>query len=78
MSAGTDGVDSTGDAAEAVVDGSTIARAADCKLDAAVYMNNNDSYLFFKDLNDGLVVTGPTGTNVMDIQIILDNNSEDR
>ena len=75
LAAGTDGVDGTGDAAGAVVDGSTIARATACELDAAAYLKNNDSYTFFKDLNDGFVVTGPTGTNVMDIQIILVNNS---
>ena len=75
LSAGTDGVDGTGDAAGAIVDASSIARAAACELDAAVYLKNNDSYTFFKDLNDGLIFTGPTGTNVMDIQIILVNNS---
>ncbi|NLI30976.1 MAG: glycerate kinase, partial [Nitrospiraceae bacterium] len=39
-------------------------------LDAAAYLGNNDSYHFFKPLDD-LIITGPTGTNVMDLQVVL-------
>jgi glycerate 2-kinase len=39
-------------------------------LNAATYLNDNNSYAFFQKTND-LLITGPTGTNVMDIQIIL-------
>jgi glycerate-2-kinase len=49
-----------------VADGFTIQRAEQLGLDPAVYLENNDSYSFFKELGD-LVVTGPTGTNVMDV-----------
>ena len=70
LSAGTDGTDGPTDAAGAVVDGYTISRARSMQLDAVAYLDNNDSYAFFRKTND-LLVTGPTGTNVMDIQIIL-------
>jgi hydroxypyruvate reductase len=67
LSAGTDGTDGPTDAAGAIVDGSTIARA---RLDAAAYLANNDSYHFFENLGD-LIKTGPTGTNVADVRILL-------
>lgn len=70
LSAGTDGIDGPTDAAGAIVDGSTVERAKALGLDPMAYLDNNDSYNFFKRI-DGLFVTGPTGTNVMDIQIIL-------
>ncbi|MEW6586520.1 MAG: MOFRL family protein, partial [Nitrospirota bacterium] len=38
--------------------------------DPTEYLENNDSYTFFKKI-DELLVTGPTGTNVMDIQIVV-------
>ena len=70
LSAGTDGTDGPTDAAGAVVDGRTIGRAKNMNLDATKYLNDNDSYTFFQKTND-LLITGPTGTNVMDIQVIL-------
>jgi glycerate 2-kinase len=70
LSAGTDGTDGPTDAAGAVVNGSTIDEARIAGLDADVYLSNNDSYNFFKPIN-GLVITGPTGTNVMDVHISL-------
>ncbi|MBW1980102.1 MAG: glycerate kinase [Deltaproteobacteria bacterium] len=70
LSAGTDGTDGPTDAAGAVVDGSTISRARAKNLDARAFLENNDSYHFFKNLGD-LVMTGPTNTNVMDLRIIL-------
>ncbi len=76
LSAGTDGVDGPTDAAGAVVDGTTVAAAARFGLDAAAYLENNDSYGFFNELdlrggNRHHLKTGPTGTNVMDLQILL-------
>ena len=68
--AGTDGTDGPTDAAGAFADGSTLARSASIGLNAAAFLEDNDSYNFFKSLGD-LLVTGPTGTNVMDIGIIL-------
>jgi hydroxypyruvate reductase/glycerate 2-kinase len=70
LSAGTDGTDGPTDAAGAIVDGRTVETARTAGLDPEVYLNNNDSYNFFKKI-DGLFITGPTGTNVMDVQIIL-------
>jgi glycerate-2-kinase len=70
LSAGTDGTDSMTDAAGAFADGMTVARAEKKGVNPENYLENNDSYTFFKELND-LFITGPTGTNVMDIQIIV-------
>ncbi len=69
-SAGTDGTDGPTDAAGAMADGSTIARAREAGMDHADYILRNDSYHFFEALGD-LVTTGPTGTNVMDVRIML-------
>jgi hydroxypyruvate reductase/glycerate 2-kinase len=70
LSAGTDGTDGPTDAAGALVDGETVRSAKSAGLDPDAYLMNNDSYNFFRQVG-GLFTTGPTGTNVMDIQIIL-------
>ncbi len=70
LSAGTDGTDGPTDAAGAIVDGETVKKAKTIGLNPEEYLNNNDSYNFFKGI-DGLFITGPTGTNVMDIQIMV-------
>ncbi len=70
LSAGTDGTDGPTDAAGAIVDGRTVIKAREMGLDPLDYLNNNDAYNFFKEI-DSLIITGPTGTNVMDLQIIL-------
>lgn len=70
LSAGTDGTDGPTEAAGAFVDGATVGKARNLELDPARYLQNNDSYSFFTKL-DSLHVTGPTGTNVMDLQLIL-------
>ena len=70
LSAGTDGTDGPTDAAGAIVDGGTIERAEAAGINPGDYLKNNDSYNFFKAAG-GLFITGPTGTNVMDLQIIL-------
>jgi len=70
LSAGTDGTDGPTDAAGAIVDGMTMTRAKSLELDPHEYLRNNDSYNFFLKCG-GLFVTGPTGTNVMDIQIVV-------
>ncbi|RMG72851.1 MAG: glycerate kinase [Nitrospirae bacterium] len=70
LSAGTDGTDGPTDAAGAVVDGETTKRARALGLDPMDYLLRNDSYNFFKNTGE-LLITGPTGTNVMDIQIVL-------
>ena len=76
LSAGTDGTDGPTDAAGAVVDGSTAGTARSLGLHPETYLGNNDSYEFFRRLDkltgEGHHVrTGPTGTNVMDLQILL-------
>jgi glycerate 2-kinase len=70
FSGGTDGLDGPTDAAGAIADGTTLARAQVLGLDARQFLANNDSYHFFAPLN-GLVKTGPTGTNVMDVRALL-------
>jgi glycerate-2-kinase len=70
LSAGTDGTDGPTDAAGALVDGMTVNRARSLRLDPDDYLRNNDSYNFFLKCG-GLFVTGPTGTNVMDVQIAV-------
>ena len=69
-SASTDGIDGPTDAAGAIVDGKTILRARNLGLDPAEALRNNDSYSFFSGLND-LIMTGPTGTNVNDITVLI-------
>lgn len=66
----TDGVDGPTDAAGAVVDGATRARADALRLDAAAHLAENDAYAYFDALDD-LVRTGPTGTNVRDVAVLL-------
>jgi glycerate 2-kinase len=73
LSAGTDGTDGPTDAAGAIVTGQMFFDAVKQGLDPQDYLTRNDSYTFFKATN-GLVITGPTGTNVMDIQLILMEN----
>jgi len=70
LSAGTDGADGPTDAAGAFVDGQTVSKAKAIGADPGQYLQNNDSYNFFKAIDD-LFITGLTGTNVMDIQITL-------
>ena len=70
LSAGTDGTDGPTDAAGAFADGSTVSRAEAKGLSAVRHLAANDAYRFFKPLDD-LLITGPTRTNVMDLQILL-------
>lgn len=69
-SLGTDGIDGPTDAAGAVATWTTVARARAGGLDPRVALERNDSYSFFRALGD-LIITGPTGTNVMDVQLVL-------
>ncbi|MFQ5740155.1 MAG: glycerate kinase [Acidobacteriota bacterium] len=67
---GSDGEDGPTDAAGALATPESSRRAADMNLSVEDHLERNDSYPFFKALGD-LIVTGPTGTNVMDIQLVL-------
>jgi glycerate 2-kinase len=69
-SVGTDGIDGPTDAAGAIADATTLTRAAALGLDADAVLAAHDAYPFFRALDD-LVVTGPTGTNVGDLQVLL-------
>lgn len=70
LSGGTDGTDGPTDAAGAIVDADTIPGARTMGIDPGGHLERNDSYSFFKQAG-GLVITGPTGTNVMDLYIAL-------
>jgi hydroxypyruvate reductase len=67
---GTDGIDGPTDAAGAIVDSTTLTRASATGLDPRAALAAHDSYLFFERLGD-LVITGPTGTNVGDLQVLV-------
>ncbi|HYB68840.1 MAG TPA: glycerate kinase [Candidatus Acidoferrales bacterium] len=66
----TDGVDGPTDAAGAVIDGQSLARAREVGLAPEKFLAENDSYHFFSKLGD-LIFTGPTGTNVNDVSVIV-------
>jgi len=70
LSAGTDGNDGPTDAAGAIADNTTRMRSKAKGLDVHDYLENNDSYNFFKTTGD-LLITGPTNTNVMDLHILI-------
>jgi glycerate-2-kinase len=67
---GTDGIDGNSPAAGAIIDGHTLQRAKKLQLEPEYYLRRNDSYNFFKKLNDN-IVTGRTGTNVGDIYLLV-------
>lgn len=67
---GSDGIDGITDVAGAVVDGSTITKARKAGLDPLRFLNENNSYEFFKAVG-GHIRTGPTGTNVNDFYIAV-------
>ena len=66
----TDGVDGPTDAAGAIADGKTMLRAHELGLTPRRFLAENDSYSFFSRLGD-LIFTGPTGTNVCDVSVIV-------
>jgi len=69
-SVGTDGIDGPTPAAGAIADSATMTRAATHGLDPAAALAAHASHPFFGALDD-LIVTGPTATNVGDLQILL-------
>lgn len=70
-SVGTDGIDGPTDAAGAIVDQTTLERAARAGMaEPASFLEGNDTYAFFDAIGD-LIRTGPTGTNVGDIQVCV-------
>jgi glycerate-2-kinase len=69
-SVASDGTDGPTDAAGGLVDPLTCSRAVDAGLVPRQFLQNNDAYNFLKATGD-LIVTGPTQTNLMDLQILL-------
>ncbi len=72
LSAGTDGKDGATDAAGGLVDPQTVERIKQARLNPTNRLNNNDSYTALTRAHD-VVITGATGTNVADLQILLVN-----
>lgn len=70
LSGGTDGRDGPTDAAGGIVDSNTLSRIRLSNLNPADLLANNDSYTALKESQD-LIITGATGTNVADLQILL-------
>jgi glycerate 2-kinase len=70
LCAGTDGIDGNSPAAGAPADETTITRAHAQGLDARKFLDESDAYTLFDRLGDA-IVTGPTGTNVRDVRILL-------
>ncbi len=67
---GTDGTDGPTDAAGAVIDGNTVARAKRLSVDLEGALKRHNIYPALKQLHQ-LIVTGPTGTNVNDLYLLL-------
>ncbi|MEM3561893.1 MAG: glycerate kinase [Candidatus Jordarchaeaceae archaeon] len=69
-SVASDGIDGFSNAAGAIIDGQTIDEAKRRGLDALSYLLDNNSTAFFESIDDCLIFTGPTGTNVNDLVFI--------
>jgi len=72
LSGGTDGTDGPTTATGAVIDPGIVLKMKEIAIDPAQFLQRNDAFHFFEKV-DGLVITGPTQTNVMDIVIGLVN-----
>lgn len=70
FSFGSDGTDGPTDAAGGIVDGLTIQKIREKGLNASMLLDDNDSYRALKAA-DALIITGPTGTNVNDVSVLL-------
>jgi len=70
LSGGTDGIDGVSPAAGGIVDTGTLQRMKNAGVNPAELLENNDSYHALKSSHD-LLMTGATGTNVADLQILL-------
>jgi glycerate 2-kinase len=70
LSAGTDGIDGNSPAAGALIDGTTVARAAQRGLDAGTALSEFDAFPLLRAIGDA-IITGPTGNNVRDVRILL-------
>jgi len=77
LSGGTDGEDGPTDAAGAFFDGFILHEIARSGMDPDVFLKRNDAYHFFERF-DALIKTGPTGTNVCDIRVLIETGSKSR
>ena len=68
LSGGTDGTDGPTGAAGAVIDSDTVIKMNEFSIDPEAYLHNNDAFHFFEKTG-GLIITGPTQTNVMDLVV---------
>ena len=73
LSVGTDGIDGPTDAAGAIISKEIEQNYQKTNLSINDYLSNNDSYTFLNAIN-ALYITGPSGTNVADVQITLIDN----
>ena len=74
LSGGTDGSDGVTDAAGAVFDEAMVGRIKSLQLDLKRFLDRHDAWHFF-DAAGGLIHTGPTQTNVMDLVVVLVHSS---
>ncbi len=70
LSVGSDGTDGPTDAAGGMVTGEFAQKCRELGMSICEALNNNDSYPVLKEAG-GLLVTGPTGTNVNDLMMVL-------
>ena len=70
FSFGSDGTDGPTDAAGGYVDGDTQAQLREKGIDPAAVLADNDSYHALRSCG-GLIITGPTGTNVNDVSVVI-------
>lgn len=75
FSVGSDGTDGPTDAAGGIADGDTFAKLKEAGVDPYRTLQNNDAYNALKKVQS-LIVTGPTGTNVNDLSVLLIKGSE--
>ena len=75
FSLGSDGTDGPTDAAGGMVDGTTVASLARQSISIHRTLQNNDAYHALSAVN-GLIFTGPTGTNVNDVSVVLIRSME--
>ncbi|MBR3270293.1 MAG: DUF4147 domain-containing protein [Clostridia bacterium] len=70
FSLGSDGTDGPTDAAGGIVEGKTLSRLQAAGISISDVLQNNDAYHALQAVN-GLIMTGPTGTNVNDLSVLL-------
>ncbi|MFX0172779.1 MAG: glycerate kinase [Candidatus Hodarchaeota archaeon] len=76
LAVGTDGIDGNSQYAGVLIDKDTLDKSNQIKSELNMYQKNNDLTSFFELVGGSLVLTGPTGTNVMDLHLGLVNTSE--